>query len=92
MSDEVNVNLTSVKEARFNVNVFPNPSKGIISISGLSDNGTTLIAVYNVLGEKVYQTKIIGSSTIIDISDQSKGVYFVQIGDNEIRRVKVIKE
>ncbi len=92
MSDEVIVNLTSVKETEFIMKVFPNPSKGKITISGLSENRTTMIAVYNVLGERVYHTNIIGSSAIIDISDQSKGVYFVQFGDNENLWLKVIKE
>ncbi|MFH1004354.1 MAG: T9SS type A sorting domain-containing protein [Bacteroidota bacterium] len=38
------------------------------------------IEIYNVLGEKVYQSSIAGhQSFVIDISKEPKGLYFVKV-------------
>ena len=60
--------------------IFPNPSNGIFSINQASSNSENLtIEVYNMLGEKIYSGMIFGESTSrIDISYLSEGIYFVK--------------
>jgi hypothetical protein len=68
------------------IKIYPNPGSGIFSI--LSDkrfNNKTEISVYNYLGEIIYQAKPTSSVSKIniDLSEQKKGMYFVQIKSDE---------
>ena len=38
-----------------------------------------IVEIYNTLGEKIYQKKILNDTTEIDISKETKGMYFYQI-------------
>ena len=61
------------------VSVYPNPSKGMITIS--NDNNTTnTIAIYNVLGKEVFTTTA-NKSTSVDLSANGSGVYLVKISN-----------
>ncbi len=61
------------------VSVYPNPSKGVITIS--NDNNTeNTIAIFNVLGKEVYNTTS-SSSTTVDLSTKGAGVYLVKVSN-----------
>jgi hypothetical protein len=92
MSDEVNVSFTSVHGIKYQVQVYPNPTTGLITISGLPYNETTNISVYNLLGEKVLEKSITGTSTSIDLTSQNKGVYFGRFGGDTENGIKIIKQ
>lgn len=74
------------------INVYPNPSSGkfIIEFPGLSQQMD--IKIYNMLGEKVYSSpKAYTANTIIDISNQPNGIYFVRFHDGtKIYNQKII--
>lgn len=61
------------------VKVYPNPSNGIfnVELDNVTDNPQ--IAVYNVLGQQVYSTKLINNTTSINLSSQPKGIYLYRI-------------
>ncbi len=63
------------------INVFPNPSNGVIHIA-IKDQPIRSIEVYNILGEKVYQSlnqNQLYTETTIDLTTQKDGIYFVSI-------------
>jgi len=61
------------------VSVYPNPSKGVITIS--NDNNTeNAIAIFNVLGKEVYSTTT-SSNTTVDLSTKGAGVYLVKVSN-----------
>jgi hypothetical protein len=61
------------------VNVFPNPSNGLITIQH-AFNGTKHITVYNMSGQVVNKlVNIESAQTTVDLSSASKGVYLVEI-------------
>ena len=65
----------SIEEA---VTVFPNPSSGIVTLSGIHDGSD--IIIYDVAGKLVFQTKSIGVyATDLDLSGQSRGLYFYNV-------------
>jgi hypothetical protein len=78
--------LTTITSNNIEVSVYPNPFSSIITISSNSKTG---IEVFNILGTKVYSTTIEIGKTEIDLSNQSKGIYFMKIGSVT---KKIIKE
>jgi len=70
----------------FDYVIYPNPTKGVLNISGLT--GQKAISIYNLLGQEV--KKINTTETILDITGLSKGLYLLKIDNDFI--YKLIKE
>lgn len=65
-----------------NVNIFPNPAASLITIEFMGNNFLKpTLKINNVLGETVITSALANSSTSIDISSLSKGIYFVKLTD-----------
>ena len=64
------------------VNVFPNPTNGIINIQ-LGQVEKAQIKITDVLGNSVYQSNNISLNFQIDLSNQPNGIYFISIQTNE---------
>ncbi|MCF8297062.1 MAG: SBBP repeat-containing protein [Saprospiraceae bacterium] len=62
-----------------NIRVYPNPTTGKIFIEG--ENIET-VEIINVIGQTIIQYPANKKSMLIDISSQSKGIYFVRITTN----------
>ena len=60
-------------------NVYPNPSKGQITITGAKDLGKIKIEVTNVLGQVLYSEEAIANNKVIDLNRFANGVYFVRL-------------
>jgi len=78
----------------FSIN--PNPTKGLFSLNLNSENKDAQnadIIIFDVLGKKVLSKKLNEKTTIINISDQPPGIYFVKLlFNNKIMTCKLIKE
>lgn len=63
--------------------IFPNPTEGKFVIK--TNNGINGIEIFNVLGENIYKNSDCRQSKFIeiDLSDYSKGIYFVKIIDEK---------
>jgi hypothetical protein len=62
--------------------VSPNPSSGIFSLSSLSK--VFYIEISDILGNQVYKQRTpVPSNVIIDLSSQSKGIYCVKVVDEK---------
>lgn len=67
----------------------PNPSTGTFIINGVEQDGDIIIT--DVFGKIVFQAKIIGEKTEIDLGNQLNGIYFVQaISKNGLASKKII--
>lgn len=60
-----------------NVQIYPNPTQGLFSIK--SSHYPIEIEIHNTLGQIVKQTTIFDSNNSIDLSNKSKGLYFLNI-------------
>lgn len=72
--------ITGMDEAIENeVKIFPNPTNNIlnVNVTSLEEN----IQIYNVLGELVYQNANPSLSNRIDVSELTKGMYIVKVGN-----------
>ena len=71
---------------------YPNPTNGISTIK-LGEAANYDVTVNNVLGQTVFSTSTNGINTIIDLSSFDKGIYTVELKDeNAIYTEKIILE
>ena len=90
------INVTSVgvfnTSTNKDISVYPNPSHSVITIesTGISINNLEMFDIY---GRKVKELKVNNNKFNVNISELSKGIYFVKLKtDNGIIINKVIKE
>ncbi len=76
----LSVTVTGINElASSDLKIYPNPTTGIFIIENKGGD-IQKIKIYNLLGEQILVDKISkDSKQIIDLSNQTKGVYFVEI-------------
>lgn len=72
--------------------IYPNPFTNKLTINySLNTNAT--LEVFNLLGKKLQTQRIANNSTVLDLSAQLNGVYFVKVIDgNKVITRKVIKQ
>ena len=89
--DPGSVNTVSdIKQTIFTT--YPNPTNGIFTIE-LADDANYDVIVNNVLGQTVFSNTTKGMNTIIDLSSFDKGIYTVELKDeNTIYTEKIIVE
>lgn len=64
-----------------NFNIYPNPVTSTLVISNLATN--TLVKIVNSLGQTVLQQRTTAQSFTLDVSELTKGIYFIQVnGEN----------
>ena len=71
-----------------NFTIYPNPAKnGIVNIKNTT---SSLINIYNMLGQKVFASKLNGSlnTQTFNLSELQSGLYFVKISDGSNTTVK----
>jgi hypothetical protein len=75
------------------VNLFPNPTTGMVNLTIVSANGEALIEVYDAKGKLLIQKTQEGELNIINLSSYSKGFYWIKINvDGKLRVFKVLKQ
>jgi len=70
------VGLNDIKNNDHHLNIYPNPTKGKFTIN--SNEKISSVEVYNLIGEKIYTNTNLTSNEI-DLTNISKGIYFVKI-------------
>jgi hypothetical protein len=76
------------------VNIFPNPSTGIITIAFAGNNtDKDVVEVFNIFGQKIVERKSLQNNTRLDLSSYPKGLYLIKVtsGDRAITS-KVVLE
>lgn len=76
-------------------NIYPNPVNDVFLISnGFIGNGDFSIRIFNSIGQEVYfNTSVIGSKSLFDISQFKAGVYLVQLENSGVlSSKKLIKQ
>ena len=77
------------------VDVYPNPSNGLftINLSDIKDSKVKL-EVYNLIGEKVWENNFNKENTTINLSQLSKGIYYLSVksSNNTItKKITIVK-
>ena len=77
------------------VELYPNPTNGLINIAGTDISNIKEISIFNQLGQRVMNLNASQlNNNSFDISDLNKGIYFVQLKDNSnnSKTMKIVKE
>ena len=72
--------------------VFPNPSTGIIYLKGLPATGVSNVQVYTATGQLLQQLRFINPQAVqaLDLSNYTSGLYYVQVENEQGRVMKKI--
>jgi len=68
------------------MNVYPNPSNGIINIE-FSQNIDGTITVFDAVGQIVLVEKITSTKQKINLENNERGLYFLQVENNNYKKV-----
>ncbi len=74
------------------ISIFPNPSKGIVTISSKDDMGT--VTIYDALGKVVYQSANVQRELKVDLTAEESGLFLIEMlsADKVKRMVRIVKE
>lgn len=78
------------QEVGLNVNVYPNPSSGVFTVT--NDSKISTIEISDVSGRLVLSKNVNAVTTDFDLTEHAKGIYFVKVksGDKStVKRVEV---
>ena len=78
---------TEEDEEAKNFKIFPNPNPGKLFWEGLQIND---VAVFDMMGNKIFEEKIINGKNYIDLSSKSSGVYLFHFNTGKRNFVKKI--
>lgn len=85
------INMYEVGLSAFAVNgdfeLYPNPSKGLISIKG-NEPLEFQVSVFNTEGKEVYANDAVAGNTFIDISTLPKGLYLLKLSNGSTSVLK----
>lgn len=81
------LNLTKEIE-QFKLFVYPNPFNNQFMVNYKLENATAQLMVFNMYGKLVSNQVITKQNTLIDLSNEASGIYFVQITDGATRITK----
>lgn len=89
-ADYVVVTVTSVAENSIDARVYPNPTANSVKIEA---DGLNSVAVYDFVGQKVYEENINGDECVINMKEFGCGIYMVKIrtaSGSTIQKISVI--
>ncbi len=71
-----------------NVNIYPNPTTGVIRIE--TEGSNNVVTIFNTVGKEITK-RVINNETTINLTDYSEGVYFVRVqGENGVSTERVV--
>lgn len=96
--DNINISSTTdlkeIKTQLGKIQLFPNPTSGMVSVISSQAVENLTIAFFNAQGLQVFTTQVKAQTQLsetLDLTQLSKGIYFVKItGNNSIEQQKLI--
>ncbi len=86
-------NVSVLDNELLNVSVYPNPTNDLLTIKMPNIIQNTKISIYAINGQVLTQLNTKNQEISIDLSNYSKGIYFVNLTtDNSSKSIKIIKK
>ena len=67
---------TGLDESETQVKVYPNPTKGLVTLEA---EGMLEVSVYNTLGQCVLKKEVAENQSVVDLQNRSEGLYLLRI-------------
>lgn len=83
--------IDNVSALQKELKIFPNPGKETVTIAQTGDVNMTHIAVYNIMGQKIYAAEVKGGKHQINVSAFASGMYNVVIDTNKGNATKKLE-
>ncbi len=61
------------------VSIFPNPNAGVFTVKATENNSS--VAIYSIIGENVYSSKLAKGNNSIDLTNLAAGSYIVKVNN-----------
>ncbi|MEW5676785.1 T9SS type A sorting domain-containing protein [Flavobacterium enshiense] len=73
--------------------VYPNPTKGVLSIASKNAAPIESVTLHDVLGKTVMKQNFATTQTTLDVSHLTSGIYFLSVeANNQKNTVKIVKQ
>ncbi len=90
-SDAVNVTVVSVANYELGLDIYPNPTNGMLNIETQKDGSE--ISVISMEGKVLINTILKAKQTVLDITTLAHGMYIIEVKtENNISRTRIVKE
>jgi len=66
-----------------NVSIFPNPASSILNVDLGDASDAQMITIYNVMGLKLVEKKIITNQFSLDVSTYPEGMYVIKVSSQK---------
>ena len=87
-------NAIAESNAPASLNVYPNPSNGMLNLETAQGSGISMVLVFDISGKMMQQVNGNGNTLQINISDYTPGMYILRVmqEDGTINQVRIVKE
>ncbi|MCR5646569.1 MAG: T9SS type A sorting domain-containing protein [Bacteroidales bacterium] len=88
---DTEVAVTSIGESSTHVDLYPNPTTGLVNIKA---EGMKLLTVANAMGQVVLRSEVSGDEALIDLSALGNGMYLLNITTGQgtiVKKLNVLK-
>lgn len=87
----INVNGVGLDEQEdILVNVFPNPSTGIFTITHTAQTDRLKLVIFNSLGQLVFEIDDVSAQEVLDLTSLASGAYYGKLMHNEMQ-ISILK-
>jgi hypothetical protein len=87
-----NTSIIGLSNIDYQTFIYPNPTQNSINIKSAEDAISSNYCLYNAIGQMILSGTILSETTEINLDHLCKGVYFLNIGNNNTQSFKVIKD
>ena len=87
--DDKTIGITNTREAKNVINIFPNPTTGILYLESDAAREIKSVVVYDILGNTVEYINS-GNITQVDMSTLATGVYFIRMAGKDFTETRKV--
>jgi len=89
----ISTGIQDEKAKENNLLIYPSPFNNQFTLNYSLENNTAILAIYNVVGKIIKTQTVTQNSTVVDLSKQPSGFYFITITDGDKKMSqKIIKQ
>ena len=81
-------NTELIENNNFSWNIFPNPSNGHFEINTNRETSNSLIEIYSIVGEKIFETKL-NNKLVVNVKPPP-GTYLIRLTSDNFIEEKVL--